>query len=118
MRTGDVVGVGRRDHGLAARAHELDEPAAAFGVELRGDVVEKHQRSPAAAVEEHVALREEQAEHGRALLALGPEGAQRGAGQRQRDLVAMRPVRGEPAREVCLAPFGELLPQPVGVAGA
>ena len=65
-----MLAVGGGDHGLAARAHEVDEAATPAGVELGHDVVEQHERRPAALIEQHVALREEEREEREALLAL------------------------------------------------
>ena len=94
--------IGGRDDALAAVAQLAREQLAALGVELAHDVVEQHQRHTVAFVGEHRALGEQQRQEREALLALGPVGAQVAAVAQERQLVAVRPVRGEAALEVAV----------------
>ena len=111
--------VGGRDHALAAAlAQQLDEPLAAQRVELRGDVVEQHQRRGPALGGEHAALGQQQRQQPEPLLAARPVGAQLAAGAAQHELVAVRAVAGEAALEVGVDALGELggeLLRPLGL---
>ena len=78
-RARHVLGLGRRDHRLAAAAQQVGEQLAALGVELRHHVVEQHQRRPRPALGEQRALGEQQREERRPLLALRAVRAQRHA---------------------------------------
>ena len=111
-----MLGLGRRDHRLAARADELGEARAARRVELRHHVVEQHQRR-ALALDQRVALGEQERQQANALLALRAERAQRPVAVDQREVVAVRPVLGEAALEVGLAALAQLLDEPVRVVG-
>ena len=62
-----------------------------------------------------LALGQQQGEQGEALLALRAEGAQLAAGTTQDELVAVRPVCREAAREVGLPPLAQLGRQCRGV---
>jgi hypothetical protein len=57
-----VVGLGRRDDRLAARAQQLGQQLAALGVELGHHVVEQHQRRAVAALGQQLALGEQERE--------------------------------------------------------
>ena len=74
------------------RAEDLDQPAAAAGVELGHDVVEEHQRRRAAGLGERLALGEQQREQPEPLLAARAVGAQLAAVAAQDQVVAVRPV--------------------------
>ena len=78
---GHVLGLGGGDQRLAPAAQELGQAQAALGVELRHDVVEQHQRRPAAQLERAPRARPAAGRAGR--RAAGPASRTRAAGGRR-----------------------------------
>ena len=103
-----MLRVGGRHQRLAALAEQAREQLTAGPVELGHDVVEEHQRLPATEAAEKVPLGEQQREQGRPLLSLRPVGAQGDVLEEQLHVVAVGAVRREAARQVRLAPLGQL----------
>ena len=98
---GHVLALGRgHDRLAAARAARAARRRAARRVELAHHVVEQQQRRAIALGGERVALGQQQREQREPLLALRAVAAQRAAVAREHEVVAVRPARRVPAREV------------------